>query len=64
MRAMKTKTPEDNKAIRKQGNAMAAIRSRAIKEVEAEKAEQRVEALRVRVAKLDAELGGGALSNP
>ena len=62
MRAKKDKTPADTLAIKKQGKAMAAIRSRAIKKVEAEKAEQRVETLRVRVAELDAELG--ALSNP
>ena len=39
-----------------------SLTPRAIKKVEAEKAEQRVETLRVRVAELDAELG--ALSNP
>ena len=62
MRAMKNKTPEDKEAIQKQGNAMAAIRMRASKEVEAKKTKRRVETLRVRVAELDAELG--ALSNP
>ncbi len=63
MRAKKDKTAADKEAIRKQKDAMAAIRRRAREGVEAKKTERRVEALRVRVAELDAELGG-ALSNP
>ena len=62
LQAKKVKTPADKEAIGKAVGALSAIRRRACKKVEAEKAEQRVEALRVRVAKLDAELG--ALSNP
>ena len=53
MRAKKKKTPEDKEAITKAGNALSAIRSRALKRVETEKAERRVEVLTDLVEKLE-----------
>ena len=56
MRAKKKKTPEDKEAITKQGKALSAIRSRAIKKVKREKDQERAKELPGRVAELEKEV--------
>ena len=56
LEAKEDKTPEDKKEIKRAQHALSMKRTRAKKKVEAEKAELRVEALRVRVAELGEEL--------